>query len=110
MALAITGATGAYAQSSAVIRTPASQASPQMLGNSYPAYHFTDANAQVCSLRQSGPNDGPMAVLNGPSNSTSVLEFVAGGQQGETRLRLTQQNCIDLLQAITNFANTGVLS
>ena len=72
-----------------------------ILGNAYPYYHFTDANGRVCSLRQSGPMDGPGA---------NVLEIVAGGQQGDSLLRLTQQNAIDLVQAIVNLANTGQLS
>ena len=64
----------------------------------------------MVSMRLSGPNDGPRAPANGPSLSTTVLEFVAGGQQGNSLLRLTQQNAIDLVQAIINFANTGSLS
>jgi hypothetical protein len=101
MALAITGATGAYAPSTALQKTPANNASPNYDGNAYPYYHFTSADGKLCSLRQSGPNDGPGA---------SVLEFVEGGQQGNSLVRLSQQNAIDLVQAIVNFANTGTLS
>jgi hypothetical protein len=73
-------------------------------------YHLIDADGRRISMRQSGPNDGPVVAPNGPSNSTTVLEFVAGGQQGESLLRLTQQNAIDLIQGLVNFANTGTLS
>jgi len=46
--------------------------------------------------------------MDGPG--ANVLEFVEGGQQGNSLLRLTQQNCIDIIQAIMNFANSGTLS
>jgi hypothetical protein len=101
MTLSITGTTGTFAPSSATIKTPGGMASPNYTGNSFAYYHFTDAGGRVCSLRQSGPVDGP---------GTNTLEFVAGGQQGNSLLRLTQQNAIDLVQAIVNFANTGTLT
>jgi hypothetical protein len=110
MALALTGATSDYAPSSATIKTAAAQESPNYDGNATPYYHFTDADNRPASLRQSGPYDGPVVAANGPSGSTTVLEFVAGGQQGESLLRLTQQNCVDLVSAIVAFANTGTLS
>jgi hypothetical protein len=104
MALAITGATGAFAPSAATTKTSAATGPMTAgLGNTYPYYHFTDAGGKVCSLRQSGPGDGPSAA--GP-----VLEFVEGGQQGNSLVRLSQQNCINLVQAIVAFANTGTLS
>jgi len=110
VALALTGATGIYAPSAATTRTPANQASLNIDGNAFPCYRITDANGQMVSMRQSGPNDGPRAPANGPSLSTTVLEFVAGGQQGQSLLRLSQQNAVDLVQAIVSFANTGALS
>jgi hypothetical protein len=110
MALSISGATGAYAQSAAVMKTPAAQAGANYDGNTTVYYHFTDAGGRAISMRQSGPNDGPVVAANGPSGSTTILEFVAGGQQGDGLLRLTQQNCVDLIAGIVAFANTGTLS
>jgi hypothetical protein len=55
------------------------------------------------TLRQLAPSDG--------SAGASVLEFCAGGLQGEGLVRLTQQNVIDLISpGLLAFANTGTLS
>jgi len=85
----------------ALIKTPANQASPNYDGNQYPYYHFTSAGGEIYSVRQVSPADGP---------GNPVLEIISGGQQGESRVRLTQQNAADLGTVISNFGSTGTLS
>jgi hypothetical protein len=108
MALAITGDTGAYAPSTATTKSAATGSSHD--GGAYPTYTFTDAGGRSVKLRQISPGpDGPGTVSLG--NSAAILEFAAGGQQGESLLRLTRQNVIDLISTgLLSFANTGVLS
>jgi hypothetical protein len=52
---------------------------------------------------------------DGPGNNlgaarTPLLVISAGGQQGEVLVRLSQQNCNDIVATLATFANTGTLS